>query len=883
MKLGPYEIVGPLGAGGMGEVYQARDTRLDRLVAIKTLPADLAGDLERRHRMEREARAIAALNHPHICTLHDIGDYDGVAFLVMELVEGTTLAARLERGPLPLDEALTCAEQIADALARAHQQGIVHRDLKPGNIMLTGTSGSRRRPITAKLLDFGLAMLRAERPIAGEGPTVTEAMTRDGQILGTLQYMAPEQLEGRHVDARADIFAFGAVLFEMIAGRRPFGGSNPASIIGAILHTDPPPITQVQPGAPRALDRLLSICLAKNPDDRWSSMHDVLLQLRAIAEDAGRSEAGSAPSRTSLERLAWAVAAVATLAALSLALVAWSGRDGASTADRAIQRLSVLPPEGSLRSYGEAPQISPDGRRLAFVARDSSGRTRLYVRELAGGPAQPVTGTDYGAMPFWAPDSRRLGFFAQGHLKTVAIDGGSPSTLAPAPVPRGGTWNQDDVIVFVAMPNRLPLRIAAAGGEAETILAPPDSATFRWFPKFLPDGRHYLYLESGPRLAAERRVKVASLDNLETHELVRTAASAVYAEPGYVLFRRERTLVAQPFDTRALRLTGAPVPLAEDVGINALTYEGLFSASTNGVVAYDNPTPGSQITWFDREGRQLSPATPPGDQNNFCLSSDESRIVYEVADGVTGNIDLWAISAGNGVPWRLTFDPAIDFYPVCSPRGDEVVFASLRGGPPALFRVAVDSPGSERLLLELPGPLIPTDWSHDGRFIVYSVLSPDTSWDVVVLSLADGARMAVAATRAEERNARLSPDNRWIAYTSNESGQFEVYVQPFPATGAKWQVSRGGGSQPQWSADGRGLYYLAPDSTLHTRPVTAGPSTIAFGELQALMKVDVLSWEPVNQSWQYAVTADGRRVLVNAVADRLRSISLVLNWRHGSS
>jgi Tol biopolymer transport system component len=874
-RLGPYEILGPLGAGGMGEVHRARDTRLERTVAIKTLPADLSRDPDRRQRLDREAKAVAALNHPHICALYDVGEYNGTAFLVMELIDGTTLAERLARGPMPFDEAMGCALQITDALDKAHRHGIVHRDLKPSNIMLT--RGARSGPPHAKLLDFGLAKVTGTLPNVHDASTALSPATREGEVLGTLQYMPPEQLEGRAVDARADIFAFGAILFEMLTGRRAFPGSNPANVIGAILHTPPPAVTDLVPGLPPALTPLVATCLAKDPDHRWSSIHDVLLQLRTIANAATDTPAMRTPASARRERLAWTAAAVAAAAAMALAVALIALRRPAAETAASRSMLSVLPPDGALLTYGEAPQVSPDGRRVALVARDAGGNLRIYVRGLDESVARPVRGTEYGAQPFWAPDSRRLGFFADGKLKIVDTAGGPPVTLAQAPVPRGGAWNGDDVIVFVAEPVRPPMRVSAGGGPPVPVPMPEGVVSSRWFPRFLPDGRRYLYLEAARRGSQGRQIRIAELDSTETWDVLPSDASAVYAEPGYLLFRRERALVAQPFDLRTRKLSGSPAPIVDDVGFNAITYQGLFSASANGVIAYQDSKPGSQLTWFERDGRRLGLATPAGDQNNFCLLSGDSGIVYEIADPVSGNVDLWTVHDAGRQPTRLTFEPWVDFYPVCSPNSDEVIFATLRDGPPNLWRLSTGSPGSETVVLTSSEAKIPTDWSRDRATILYSVLDPETFWDIHALSLNDGSIQAVAATPAGETNARLSPDGRWMAYVSNESGTFEVYVQPLPSMGAKWQVSQGGGLQPQWASDGREIYYLGPDTSLVSRPIATGQAGLAFGEPRVLLKTNATGWGPI-ETYQYSVTTDGRRVLVNTATDAVRSATLVLDW-----
>jgi Tol biopolymer transport system component len=878
-RLGPYEILGLLGAGGMGQVYRARDTRLDRAVAIKTLHAE-SRDPDQRSRFEREAKAVAALSHPNICTLHDVGREEPstgsgqeVDYLVMELLEGDTLAARLAKGPLEIADVLAFAIQIAAALDAAHRQGIVHRDLKPGNVMLTRPGAARHGSPQVKLLDFGLAKLRSEAAPIADAATEA-ALTAKGQILGTIPYMAPEQLEGKPIDARTDLFAFGAIVFEMVTGKRAFNESSQASLIGAILHTSPPPITQVMPGASPALERLVAVCLSKDPENRWSSAHDVLLQLRSISAVAETDSPIAGPRGRRREWLAWGAAAVAIVAALAVAAVMLTGRVTRNTADAALDVLSVLPPEQTTLDRGEAPQISPDGRRVVFVATDRVGRSGLYVRSRESVAARALPDTDNATMPFWSPDSRQLGFFAQGQLKTIAIAGGSPHAIAAAALPRGGAWSRDGLILFMNVPN-LPLsRVPAAGGAAVPVPMPPVHE-FRMFPAFLPDGRHYLYLAPRTHNASGFGIGVASLDSTETKELTRSASSVVYA-PGYLLFRRDAALVAQPFDARTLQLSGSPVPIVEEAGFNAQTYLGLFSASDNGVIAYQRPTPGSQLVWFDRQGKRLGAAAPPADYNSVCLSGDERRIVYDLADPVSGSIDLWALDVGGGGPSRLTFSPAVDFYPVCSPSGQDVVFASLRDGSPNLYRLLTTSPGTEKALLNSPVAKIPSDWSRDGRLLVFTALNPKTSADIEAVPLAGGPPQTIAATVADESQGRLSPDARWIAYQSNESGTFEVYVQPFPTTGAKWQVSKSGGQQPQWRRDGRELFYIAPDKKLTAVAVQTG-SSFSLGETRGLIDTRISSWERVGYG-QYAVTADGQRFLINTAADTTLPVTLVLNW-----
>jgi serine/threonine protein kinase/Tol biopolymer transport system component len=920
-RLGPYEIVAPLGSGGMGEVYRARDTRLDRDVAVKVLAPGAAhagseSSGEHRGRFEREARAIASLTHPHICTLFDVGHEGEIEFLVMELIEGTDLSVRLASGPLPLPEAIACASQVADALNAAHRLGIVHRDLKPANIMLVG-GGSGRATTTphVKLLDFGLAKLRAEHGEAVGGHTMTASLTAQGQILGTLHYMAPEQLEGRPVDARADLFAFGVIVFEMITGQRPFAGSSPASVIGAILREPVVPLSQVVPLVPPALDRIVSTCLAKDPEDRWSSAHDVLLQLRAVdatstpdlrASGARPDTDGSADPRVEASpgagpdeaphraapaaarpgvasrraRLAWPLALVAT-AAFAAVAGGWLTRRAtpALSSDPLIDRVSILAPEGSALQRSEAPQISPDGRRVAFVASDASGRNVIFVRDREALSARALPGTEDATLVFWAPDSRRLGFFAQAQIKTAAIDGSGARPVAPAPVGRGATWNRDDLILFVGTPADPPMIVNASGGQPARVPIPATSQGGRWFPVFLPDGRRYLFLAS--RSAEERAphaVHVGSIDSADTKQLVESAASAAYVDPGYVLYRRGVALLAQRFDPDTLELRGSAQQVADDVGYNAISYQGLFSASSNGALVYQSSAPGSLLAWYDRGGTRLAIAAPPGDYSTICLTGDEKRVVYDLADPESGAVDLWSGDATGGTPSRLTFHRAVDFYPVCAPSGDEVVFASLREGAPNLLRLSASAPGAERVVHRSPLPKVASDWSRDGKLLVYSVLNRATGWDVAVLPAEGGEPQLFVPTPADERNGRLSPDGRWMAYVANESGASEVYVQPFPATGARWQVSRGGGGQPKWRADGRELFYVAQDRRLMAVAVSVSGAQLVLGDARALFATRLAGREATNPFSQYAVAANGTKFLLSTSTDTVLPITLVRNW-----
>jgi predicted Ser/Thr protein kinase len=877
-RLGPYEILAPLGAGGMGEVYRARDTRLERTVAIKVLPPHLAASPEVRQRFEREAKTISQLSHPHICALYDVGNEQGVEYLVMEYLEGESLAQRLARGALPLEQTLRYGMEIADALDRAHRQGIVHRDLKPGNVMLTGSG--------VKLLDFGLAKaLNPEGPVDSltTAPTEARDVTAEGTILGTLSYMAPEQLEGKKADSRTDIFALGMTLYEMATGRKAFAGSSQASVISSIMSSEPPAISTVAPMTPPALDRVVKTCLAKDPNERWQSAHDVMIELRWIAE--GRSEERAADfsslRRGRRERIAWITAAVAIAAALALAMLRIVGqrpieRNGA-------QELQVLPPPGTTFALEEAPRISPDGRRLAFVAVDSAGKSLLYVRPLESSSAQPLAETDGASMPFWSPDSRSLGFFASGKLRTIGIAGGRPQILCDAPVGRGGSWSRDGSIVFIPSPPDPPQIVAASGGPARQLfpMGPMLKDPRHSFPDFLPDSRHYVYLSILGKGRESRAAFVTSLDGKTRKQLAATIWSPVFAPPDTLLFRREDTLMAQRFDTKSFELVGEPTVIASDVGFNPITWQSLVSASENGILAYQSAKGArTQFTWLDREGRVAGTVGPEGIHNSLSLSPDGKRVAYDEADIRNGDVSVWLVGGEYEAPLRFTFGP-IGFFPIWSPDGSRVIYSSLRG-PPQLYQKVTSGAGDEEPLVESMQAKIASGFSPDGRFLVFSVLDPKTRFDIWVLPLfGDRKPFPFLQTEAGEIGGQISPNGRWMAYSSNESGTYEVYVRPFPPAPGKWQVSHEGGSQPRWRGDGKELFYLSTDRRLMAVDIKTDQPAFEAGVPRPLFEAHVSNVEGSNPWSQYAVTADGRHFLVNRLAAQATSspITVVLNWR----
>jgi len=861
-RLGPYEVIAQIGEGGMGQVYRARDTKLNRDVAIKVLPESFANDADRLARFEREAQVLASLNHPNIAHIHGLEESNGVGALVMELVQGDDLSALIARGSLPLRDALPIAKQLAEALDAAHEQGIIHRDLKPANIKVTPDG-------TVKVLDFGLARARdmGQPSDVFESPTmVAHGATQPGVVLGTAAYMSPEQATGKAVDKRTDIWAFGVVLYEMLTGIPLFKGDTPSEIIAAILRAEPD-WSRLPRTTPAHLRRLLERCLTRDVKQRLRDIGDARTELEQPA-------ATDAPAQRSAHLwLAWTMAAAAVL--IAVAVVAWSFSGPPRQDETGIDRLAVVPPQDTSFLRGEAPQISPDGRHVTFSATDRAGNRSLYVRSRDVAAARLVPGTENATQPFWSPDSRAIGFFAEGQLKTVALSGGSPTMLARVPLPRGAAWSRNNLILFAPRPNASLMYVAATGGEPAPVPMPAKPG-IPGFPSFLPDGRHFLFTSLNDETRLVDAIMLGSLDSPDTRRLVATTSSGVYAS-GHLLFRRNTTLLAQPFDPDTLQLSGTPIAIADNVGFNPVTFQGLFSASDTGAVAYRDASPGAELVWFDRSGTRLSNAAPAAEYNSLCLTPDGRRIVYELADPATGSIDLWTLDLPTSAATQLTFAGPVEFYPVCSPSGEEIVFAALKPHAPNLFRQKILSPGSATLLLESPVAKIPSDWSRDGEQLIYSVLDPAMGWDIHALSLASRQSSVLVSTHADEQSGKLSPNGRWLAYSSNENARFEVYVQPMPPTGPKWLVSRGGGLQPQWSADGRQLYYIAPDRKLMVMAVETDGRVFVPSPATALMATSITAWEVVGGA-SYAVTQDGKRFLISTSTDVGRPITLLLNW-----
>jgi Tol biopolymer transport system component/predicted Ser/Thr protein kinase len=862
-QLGPYEIVTPLGAGGMGEVYKARDTRLERTVAVKVLPQHLSASPELRQRFEREAKTISQLSHPHICALYDVGNQDGVEYLVMEYLEGETLADRLARGPLPLEQTLRFGIEIADALDKAHRQGIVHRDLKPGNVMLT--------PSGVKLLDFGLARLRPAQmrsPLSRLSALATEGqpLTAEGTILGTLQYMAPEQLEGRETDARTDVFALGAMLFEMATGRKAFTGTSQASLIGAILRDDPGPIAAVMPLSPPALDRAVSTCLAKDPDDRWQSARDLGIVLRWIPSQAKdeRPEAVSARGRSNL---AWVVAAVLALALAGSLLL----RPRASPGGVATMRFSITLPEktGLLRHPVAVPlAVSPDGSTVAFLtgaiggasAVGQSWDTSIYLRPLGSLNAVALKGTEGAISPFWSPDGRFVGFFALGKLQKIAIAGGQPQVLCESDFGNAGVWGRDGTVIFADWSGGIH-RVSAEGG-APRLLVPFDPARdkdFPWWPVLLPDGKHFLYVTNPFGSAGRpRTLWIGSLDSDRRKPLASVDSRVEYLPPGYLLFARGGALLAQAFDADAARLIGDPITVSEDVWFSGATGAAAFAVSENGTAVFGARQPASRLVWRDRNGRAVGALGAPAIFRDPHLSPDGTRLAVDIFDPHRGGYDIWTYDVARGVAQRFVKDPMDAVGAVWSPTGDRIVFGSSRAGPPDLYLKRFDGTGGEQVLHKQVGAQIPSDWSPDGTRIVYEdiSLSRTARRSLWVLPL-DGSGKAVPllSTNFGTFDARYCPDGRSIAFASDESGRAEIYLMRIDGPASPTRVSTSGGSQPHWRRDGRELYYLSPAGELLACPIRPDGTALA-AEPRVLFTVS-----PEAESFD--VAADGNRFLVN--------------------
>lgn len=867
----------------MGEVYLARDPKINRDVAIKVLPEAFSLDSERLRRFEQEAQAIGKLNHPNILSVFDVDTHNGAPYVVYELLEGETLRECLNGGALSTRKAVDYAMQIAQGLAAAHNKGIIHRDLKPENIFITHDN-------RVKVLDFGLAKLAG--PVENTEDQ-TDVLTRKvntdpGAVMGTVGYMSPEQVRGKSVDPRSDIFSLGVILYEMLMGKRAFKGDSAIETLNAILKEDPPELTESNSQINPALERVVMHCLEKNPEQRFQSARDVAFALEALSGlSSSPTVAVALPAAArakNRELFAWIAAGVLMLGLLTALPFAIAYLRRTPVTERVL-RLSVLPPEEArMGGIVSAISLSPDGERLAFVAA-FEGQNVLFVRPLPSFSAEPLRGTEGASNatpPFWPPDGRFIGFFAGGKLKKIEASGGPSQTICDVGASRGGTWNREGLIVFGGASGPL-YRVSVGGGEptAATVLDQSSFETSHRWPQFLPDGRHFIYFARSNR-DENAGIYVGSLDSKETKRLFSTNLDAVYAPPGFLLFLRNEMLMGQKFDVEKLEFTGEPFLVAENVAYNIGLGRGAFSVSENGVLAFQSGSGElNQPLWFDRGGKQIGALGSASLYFTVWLSPDEKQAAVNRVDTKTGAQDIWLFDLLRGIPSRFTTYPAGNSNPLWSPDGSSIVFSSNREGLNDLYQKTAGGTGNEEALLKSGEEKWPDDWSSDGQFIVYQSFNPKTKWDLWVLPMSgDRKPFPFLQTEFSEQQARFSPDVKWIAYTSDESGAAEVYVQAFPASGGKWRVSTSGGGQPIWRRDGKELFYIAADRKLMAVKIKLG-ATFETGAPEPLFETRVLTVTDFRN--HYAVSSDGQRFLINSNIEESRTtpINVVVNWTAG--
>jgi eukaryotic-like serine/threonine-protein kinase len=891
-RLGPYEILDPLGAGGMGEVYRARDAKLGRDVALKVLPEAFARDAERLARSQREAKVLASLNHPNIASIYGLEDSGATHALVMELVEGPTLADRIHSGPIPIDETLRIAKQICEALEYAHERGIVHRDLKPANVKVTNDDA-------VKVLDFGLAKALegdASSIDIANSPTISRLATQAGVLLGTAAFMSPEQAKGKPVDRRADIWAFGCVLYEMLTGKMAFTGETVTDTLAAVIRAEPD-WSQLPAGMPVRVRVLLQRCLQKDPKQRLQAIGDARISIDEVLAGAPdpTSGAAAAPVLAPLWRraLPWALFAATLVSFAALAFVHFREKPIVAEA----VRLEMPWPEKAIMAATGTFGLSPDGRQFAFFAAGPEGVQRLWIRSLDSLEARPLPGSESSVVApfFWSPDSRYIAFDAGGKLKTIDISGGSAQTLCDvAQYAVGGSWNRDGVIIFGQSPGVI-MRISANGGPASPLTSLDSSRgeIQHVLPSFLPDGRHFIYLRTSDK-PENSGVYVGSLDarpgQQDSKRLLATAYGPAYvpsSDPGFgqVLFVRDGTLMAQSFDARQLEPVGDPIPMAEHLG----SYRdfGFFSASANGVLVYRTGGGGdSQFTWFDRQGKVLGTAGEQGLYRTPALSPDGRRAAVSLRDSQNGKLVLWLFDFSRGTSTRFTFGSSSATSPIWSPDGNRIIFMSKPSGVYDLYQKPANGATDEELLLKSSENKVPTSFSHDGRFLLYLSVDPKTKDDLWVLPLGgDKKPFPFLQTEFNEVDGQFSPDGRWVAYVSDESGRNEIYVRTFSPdstaaasdTAGKWQVSYGGGTDPRWSADGKELYYMTPDWKLMAVEVTTNP-VFQAGAAKLLFQAPQQTSVTVGD-----YTVDGKRFLFLAPAGQTAPapFTVVLNWQAG--
>ena len=873
-RLGPYDIAAQIGAGGMGEVYRARDTNLGRHVAIKVLPEAVAADRDRLARFDREARTLAALNHPNIAAIYGLERSGGTIALVMELVEGLTLADRIAHGAIPVAEALPIARQIVEAIEAAHEQGIIHRDLKPANVKVTPDG-------RVKVLDFGLAKAFVAKQSAeevGNSPTLSALPTMQGVIMGTAAYMSPEQSRGKTVTKATDIWAFGCVLYEMLTGKQAFPGEDVTDILAAVVRGEPD-WSSLPKDTPPAIRTLLQRCLRKNRPERLQDAASVRIEIADVLSGATPTtfEAATAAPHKSRER--WAGVAAAVLLIATVALGAWVTVLRRPPAQAPSVRFSIGPPEGAtFITNPQNPIVSPDGSKLAFLAQAGPSKpSQLWVRALDSETAQPIAGTENASQPFWSADSQSLAFYAGGYLKKIAVSGGPAQTLTESTIGSQGTWSRDGVVLF-STANTI-YRVSSDGGKATqvTVLDSSRQELLHQWPYLLPDGKHFLFLarSSNPENNA---IYAASLDSPQRRLLANVLSNPVYAPPGYLLFNREGTLMAQPFDAQRLKLTGGEVPIAENVDFNPVNGRAAFSASENGVLGYRTGAGSySRLIWFDRSGKQLGVLGDPARYFDVQLSPGKHASV-SIVDPAKRTSDIWIFDVESGAKTRFTFDPADEVAMVWTPDGTRAVFNSQKKGHFDLYQKNADLTGTEELLFEDNLNKYPVSFTPDGKFLLYVSFGGPTGSDLFVLSLADRKSVPFLNTSFSETPGGFSPDGRWIAYVSNESGSNQVYVAPFPGPGGKRQVSTMGaiGGNARWSHDGSEIFYTAPGS-LMAAAVNGGGTSFEVGAVKPLFQTR-LPTSRMQNDMQYDVSRDGRFLIKVSEQTSSAPIRVVMNW-----
>ena len=874
-KLGRYEIQSQIGAGGMGEVYRARDEKLSRSVAIKVLPAAFSAQRDRLHRFEQEAQATGTLNHPNILAVYDVGTHADAPYVVSELLEGETLRERIDDGALPARKATDFAVQIAHGLAAAHDKGIIHRDIKPENIFVTNDD-------RIKILDFGLAKLAqpATDEVAQTEIETRKVHTDPGTVMGTTGYMSPEQVRGRGIDHRSDIFSFGAVLYEMISGRRAFRGDSAIETLNAILKEEPSELTSLGVNASPALERVIWHCLEKAPERRFQSASDVAFALEAlsgVSDHSSKTQLISAPAIEepflSRERLIWL--AICLLLVGTAAAFAFEYFNRPQSANQVIRLALAMPEDATSPSR---ITVSPDGQRVVFLAGNNEGKQFLWIRSLDTLSAKSIDGTEGAISPFWSPDSRYIGFFANRKLLKVDVDGGRPQVLCDVNESRGGAWSTNGTILFSGTEGLY--RISAQGGQPMLATKVSEREEAHRWPYFLPDGRHFVFLADAAT-AEDHHIRLGTLDSLEAPILFSAISRIAYAPPGYLLYVNQGALVAQPFDTNTLKITSDPSTIAEHVSEVGSNHEFDFSVSNGGVLAYQSGNPISQLTWFDREGKKLGTVGEAGNIGSISLSPDEKHAALSMNDANGRAADVWLLDISRGSSSRLTFDPAGDGIPVWSPDSTKILFSSNRTANAQwnLYAKQASGVGDDQLVFQSNSEKFPSSWSPDGHYILFENWAPQAKAAIWILPAANGseARPLLQANGFDELQPRFSPDGKFIAYASDESTRLEVYIQPFPLTGQKWQVSLNGGGYPIWRKDGKELFYATADGKLMSVDIKPGAtfeSTVPRQLFQTNMKF-------TDDGLTVAPSGDGQKFLVNVYAQPTNTapLTIVLNWQ----